>query len=97
MFILIFAVIVCNFVYSFCDRSKKEYVTVARKIENIETDSVFVYKDNFKKGFAVNENGEFSDTLKLTEPSYFYFLSSRERTEIFLNSGDSLYIRTYML
>src|SRR5690625_7991848 len=94
---LIIAVIVATLVYSCSDRPKKEYVTVAGKIENIETDSVFVYKDNFIKGFAVNENGEFSDTLELTEPSYFYFLSSRERTEIFLNLVDSLYIITSML
>lgn len=93
---LIIAVIVATLVFSCSDRPKKEYVTVAGKIENSETDSVFVYKDNFRKGFAVNENGEFSDTLKLTEPSYFYFLSSRERTEIFLNPGDSLYISTSM-
>lgn len=93
---LIFAAIVATLVFSCSDQSKKEYVTVAGKVENVETDSVFVYKDNFKKGFALNENGEFSDTLKLTEPSYFYFLSNRERTEIFLSPGDSLYISTSM-
>lgn len=93
---LIFATVVATLVFSCNDQKNKEFVTVAGKIENIETDSVFIYKDNFKKGFAVNENGEFSDTLKLIEPSYFYFLSERERTEIFLSPGDSLYISTSM-
>lgn len=79
-----------------CSKKEKEYVRIAGKIENADADSVFITKEGIRKAIPI-VNGEFNDTLKLIENSYFEFYSGRERSQIFLNPGDSLFISTDML
>ena len=78
-----------------CGKEEQDFVTIAGKIDNANLDSVFIVKDNFRKGIPV-VNGEFKDTLKLAGNSYFEFYSGNERTEIYLSHGDSLFISTDM-
>lgn len=82
------------FIFS-CKKEENEYITISGKIENAQTDSIFVLNDDVRKAIPV-VNGEFSDTLKLTENGYFTFRSGNERTDIYLTPGDSLYISTDM-
>src|SRR5690606_20871644 len=88
---ILYAVLIL-FVLS-CSKDEKEYITNAGKIENAAIDSVFLVNDNLRKAVAI-QNGKFSDTLKLKESGYFDFYAGRERTKIFLNPGDSLFIST---
>lgn len=90
------------FIYGFlvllifsCGKDQEKITTVAGKVENSDTDSVYIVKDDFRKAIQIL-NGEFQDTLKLTNNGYFEFYSGRERTILFLNPGDSLFISTDM-
>ncbi len=78
-----------------CGKEEQDFVTIAGKIDNANSDSVFVVKEDFRKGIPV-VNGEFKDTLKIAGNGYFEFYSGNERTEIYLNQGDSLFISTDM-
>lgn len=78
-----------------CSKDEKNYITIVGKIENANSDSVFVVKEDFRKGIPV-VNGEFNDTLKLAGNGYFEFYAGNERTEIYLTEGDSLFISTDM-
>ena len=92
---IIITTLLTAFLVSCGSSEKKNTVVINGKIENTEADSVFIIKDNFRKGFALT-NGEFKDTLKIDESSYYQFISGRERTQIFLSPGDSLFISTDM-
>lgn len=82
-----------TFLFSCESFEEEKTIIVQGKIENADVDSVFIIKENFKKGFALN-NGEFKDTLKINKSSYFQFFAGREGTHIFLQPGDSLNIST---
>lgn len=91
----IFPVAILLFLIFSCSKEEKNFVTIAGKIENADADSVYIVKENLRKAIAIHE-GEFVDTLKISTSGYFEFYSGRERTEIFLNPGDSLFISTDM-
>mgnify|MGYP000922987787 CR=1 FL=1 len=91
----LFVVALTIFTVFSCGKEEQDFVTIAGKIDNANSDSVFIVKDNFRKGIPV-VNGEFKDTLKLVGNSYFEFYSGNERTEIYLSQGDSLFISTDM-
>ncbi|MFQ3239578.1 MAG: thiol-disulfide isomerase/thioredoxin [Olleya marilimosa] len=62
----------------------KDYATFSGKIENKNSDSLFVYQGrDFKKTIKVNEDGTFSDTLKVTT-GVFGVYDGKEQTTIFL-------------
>lgn len=86
--------IILLFIFS-CSKEEKNFVTIAGKIENANADSVYVVSENLRKAIALHE-GEFADTLKIYTAGYFEFYSGRERTGIFLNPGDSLFVSTDM-
>lgn len=93
---IIITTLLTAFLLSCGSSGKKKTVIVNGKIENTDADSVFIIKENFRKAFALT-NGEFKDTLKIDESSYYQFISGRERTQIFLSPGDSLFISTDMI
>jgi len=86
--------IILLFIFS-CSKEEKNFVTIAGKIENANADSVYVVSENLRKAIALHE-GEFADTLKISTAGYFEFYAGRERTGIFLNPGDSLFVSTDM-
>ena len=62
----------------------KDYATFSGKIENKNSDSLFVYQGrDFKKTIKVNEDGTFSDTLKVKSGVYGIY-DGKEQTTIFL-------------
>lgn len=76
-----------------CDKNEpKDYTVFAGKVTNPQSDSVYLYFPDREKSFALNEKGEFYDTIQLNQKGYFYFSDGREQAELFLFSGDSLYI-----
>lgn len=81
------------FIISCKKEEEKNYTVFAGKITNPQSDSVYLYFPEREKGFALNEKGEFYDTIQLDQKGYFYFSDGREQAELFLFPGDSLYIK----
>ncbi|MGB6269512.1 MAG: TlpA disulfide reductase family protein [Olleya sp.] len=68
----------------------KDYATLSGKIENKNSDSLFVYQGRaYKKTIKVNEDGTFSDTLKLKSGLYGVY-DGKEQTYIFLENDMDL-------
>ncbi|WP_397362662.1 TlpA family protein disulfide reductase [Olleya sp. R77988] len=62
----------------------KDYATFSGKIENKNSDSLFVYQGRtYKKTIKVNEDGTFSDTLKVKSGVYGIY-DGKEQTSVFL-------------
>ena len=67
----------------------KDYVELSGKITNPNSDSIVVSnREGFKKVIVVQNNGTFSDTLKVEEGRYNFF-DGREYGRIFLKNGNS--------
>jgi thiol-disulfide isomerase/thioredoxin len=75
--------------------SKKEdkmgFSVLSGKLENIDTDSIYVFNDEFRKAIPVT-NSEFSDTLNFKDAQYFTLKMGNESTQIFLTPTDSLHV-----
>ena len=73
------------------DEAPKDYVTLSGTITNPNSDSLIVANRIFKKVIAVNSDGTFSDTLKVT-PAMYFFNDGSEGAAIFLRNGYDLEI-----
>lgn len=80
------------FVLAFsCKEEPKDYVTLSGKITNKNSDSLVVRSRGYSKAMQVDEDGTFSDTLKVETGQYFLYDGS-ESTPIFLKNGFDLNI-----
>ena len=64
--------LLCVFVIVSCQEEPKDYVTLSGKISNPhESKTIKVFKDKaYEKIISINEDGTFSDTLKVAEGDY---------------------------
>lgn len=87
---IILPIIVCLFS---CQSSKKEnqYITFSGHLKNASFDSVYIVLNEREKGFALDFDGNFSDTLQLTTEGYNKFSLDREEFTLYLIPGDSLF------
>lgn len=69
-----------------CQEKPKDYVTFSGNITDKNSDSVVIRSRDFSKTIKVNEDGSFSDTLKLN-PGIYNFYDGGESTNIFLKNG----------
>lgn len=76
-------------------KDQKDYIILAGQIENTMADSVFVIHGKDRQAIPI-ENGAFRDTIHLSQATYFQFYAERERTDLFLQPGDSLFLTTNM-
>ena len=67
----------------------KDYVTFSGKITNKNSDTIKITSKGYSKTIAVNEDGSFSDTLKL-ERGLYSFYDGTEGTSLFLENGYEL-------
>ncbi|MDC9722521.1 MAG: TlpA disulfide reductase family protein [Urechidicola sp.] len=74
-----------------CTNEPKDYVTLSGKITDKSSDSVVVRTRTFSRTIAVNEDGTFSDTLKV-EAGFYNFYDGNESTNIYLKNGYDLTI-----
>lgn len=74
-----------------CAKPEKpiDYLVFSGTIENNSADSLFVMGKDFKKGIAIQEDGSFSDTLRV-EDSYYSFRIGRESSALYLQKGKDL-------
>tara|TARA_R110002050_G_scaffold233063_2_gene368736 strand:- start:5418 stop:6452 length:1035 start_codon:yes stop_codon:yes gene_type:complete len=74
-----------------CKTEPKEYATLSGKITNKNSDSIVVRTRTFSKTIKVNNDGTFSDTLKV-EAGFHNFFDGTESTSLFLKNGYDLNI-----
>ncbi|MEP3836001.1 MAG: TlpA disulfide reductase family protein [Algibacter sp.] len=79
------ALISCN------KEEKKDYVTLSGKIINATSDSLVVAQRAIIKSIKVNQDGTFSDTLKVASGNYVLF-DGQEQANIYLENGFDLKI-----
>ena len=68
---------------------KADYVLFSGKITNPTGENVIISRDGFEQSMAINENGEWSDTLRL-EAGYYRFSDGNEYASIYLAPGYDL-------
>ena len=69
-----------------CQQEPKDYVTFSGKITNKNSDSIVVRSNTYSKTIKVNENGSFSDTLKI-ETGVYNFFDGTGNTNLYLKNG----------
>ena len=69
-----------------CEKEPKNYVTFSGKITGPNSDSIQIKKGDYRKVIHVNEDGTFSDTLKV-EPSSYTLYDGGEYAYLFLKNG----------
>lgn len=92
--LLISAIVIASVVG--CKQKIKDYATLSGKVTNIgvPTDSVFVFnEDGYNKRILLNQDGTFSDTLKVKEGNYMFKIGD-EYGRIYLKNGDQINITT---
>ncbi len=72
-----------------CKNEPKDYVSIAGNITDKNSDSVVIKNRTYSKTIAVNEDGSFSDTLKV-ETGEYSFYDGGESTSVFLKNGFDL-------
>lgn len=74
-----------------CKEEPKDYATLSGKITNKNSDSLVIRSRTYSKTIKVNEDGTFSDTLKVKTAVYNLF-DGAESTNLFLKNGFNLNI-----
>ena len=72
-----------------CKEEPKDYVTFSGKITDKSSDSVVLRTRGYSKTIKVNEDGTFSDTLKV-ETGIYNFYDGNESSSVFLKNGYDL-------
>ncbi|MDN3641278.1 TlpA disulfide reductase family protein [Lutimonas halocynthiae] len=72
-----------------CQNEPKDYVSISGQITDKNSDSVVIRNRTYSKTIAVNEDGSFSDTLKVETGTYSFY-DGGESTSIFLKNGYDL-------
>lgn len=74
-----------------CKTEPKDYVTLSGKITDKNSDSIVLRTRTFSKTINVNDDGTFSDTLKV-ETGFHNFFDGSKSTFLFLKNGYDLNI-----
>ena len=69
-----------------CKTEPKDYVSISGNITNKNSDSVVIKSRTYSKTIQVNEDGSFSDTLKV-ETGEYSFYDGGESATVFLKNG----------
>ncbi len=75
-------------------KEKGELVYFSGRIANAQTDSIYLLLNNREKAFALDFDGNFSDTIQLVDEGYKTLSIEREEFTIYLIPGDSLILNT---
>lgn len=77
-------------IFSCKTEPKVDYVLLSGKIENQKGDKVNISGDDFKQEIKLNDDGSFTDTLRVEAPGYYSLIHGRERTSLYAQAGDEL-------
>lgn len=76
------------------NQKKGEVIYFSGRIANAQTDSIYLLLNNREKGFALDFDGNFSDTIQLVDEGYKKLSIDREEFIMYLIPGDSLILDT---
>lgn len=78
-----------------CSETKKEtqFVTFSGQIKNASFDSVYLILNQREKGFALDFDGNFSDTVQLNTEGFKTLALDREEFPMYLIPGDSIHLK----
>lgn len=74
-----------------CKDEPKDYVTLSGKITDKNSDSLIISTNEYRKNIKVDEDGTFSDTLKI-ETGRYRLTDGKKSTTIYLENGYELRI-----
>lgn len=74
-----------------CQNEPKDYVSISGQITDKNSDSVVIRNRSYSKTIPVNDDGSFSDTLKVETGTYSLY-DGGESTRIFLKNGYDLQV-----
>lgn len=77
-------------VFSCKTEPKVDYVLLSGKIENPKGNKLNISGNGFKHEISLNEDGSFSDTLRIENTGYYTLSHGRERSAIYTQAGDNL-------
>jgi len=72
-----------------CDNKPKDYVTLYGKTTNFNSKAITITGKNYKKIIAVDENGNFKDTLNITA-GFHRFSDNKIQSFVYLKNGYDL-------
>lgn len=71
-----------------CQQEPKiDYALISGKIENSKATTAMLSSIDFKKEITINEDGTFSDTLRIPEKGFYSLSIGREYTPVYLGMG----------
>ena len=74
-----------------CKKEPKDFVELSGQLTNKNSDSVIVRGTSYSKTIAVNEDGTFSDTLKV-KPGLYSLFDGVEYASLFLKNGFDIHL-----
>lgn len=74
--------------------NKDQVIYFGGRIANAESDSIYLLLNNREKAFALDFDGNFSDTIQLQDEGYKKVSIDREEFTLYLVPGDSLVLDT---
>lgn len=77
-----------------CKKELKDYVTISGKVENSTGKVLLIASQDVNKEIKINEDGTFSDTLKVKQKGFYSLTEGENHTYIFLNNGYELELTT---
>ena len=81
------------FIVSCKEEAPKDYATLSGKIENVKSKEIIIKsRSGYSKKININEDGTFSDTLKLKEKGELFILTVDKPTRVFLKNNDNIKI-----
>lgn len=86
-----FAILIAVIAIVSCKNEPKDFVTLSGKITDKNSDSIVIKKGDYSKTIAVNEDGSFSDTLKVVANTYSLF-DGTEYATVYLKNGFDIYM-----
>jgi thiol-disulfide isomerase/thioredoxin len=69
---------------------KIDYALISGKIDNAVGKTIMISGNSFRHEIPLNDDGTFSDTLKIVNSGYYAINHGRENSTIYLNQGDNL-------
>jgi hypothetical protein len=78
-----------------CGEKKKEdnFVIFSGQVKNATTDSIYINLNSREKGFALDFDGNFSDTIQIDYEGYKSLAIDREEFPLYLIPNDSLFVK----
>ncbi|GGI57619.1 TlpA family protein disulfide reductase [Winogradskyella haliclonae] len=84
------ALILCILLIVSCKEDQKDYALVSGAFKNTKAKEVIISKGETEFKLAINDDGTFSDTLKIEKPGFYNFSADGPPKSVYIDFGDNL-------